>query len=146
MGDHLCTYSSHSGDKKPHDWVVEELVDLFRTTRTTKTEHVIKIRGRLCGDIDLTTYLTNTTGPGLLSPFKILPRINVLLRECLGLSLVPSHVIKGTKGLVRHNTSKYVLCTILGGQSMMSLYGRRSSHQRWPPTHFHFFTHYLRRE
>jgi hypothetical protein len=32
MGDHLCTCTTHSGAKKVHDWVVEELGDLFRTT------------------------------------------------------------------------------------------------------------------
>jgi hypothetical protein len=56
MEDHLCTCTSHSGVKKDHDWVVEQLTDLFRTTHTTKTQHVTKNRGRHCGDIELTTY------------------------------------------------------------------------------------------
>ncbi len=63
MGDHLCTCTTHSGAKKAHDWVVEELADLFRTTHTTKTQHVTKSRGRHCGDVELTVYLTNTVGP-----------------------------------------------------------------------------------
>ena len=29
MGDHLCTCTTHSGVKKAHDWVVEQLTDLF---------------------------------------------------------------------------------------------------------------------
>jgi hypothetical protein len=48
-----------AGVKKDHDWVVEELTDLFRTTHHTKTEHVAKTRGRHCGDIILTSYLRN---------------------------------------------------------------------------------------
>jgi hypothetical protein len=42
MGDHLCTCTSHSGVKKAHDWVVEELSDIFRTIHKTKTQHVTK--------------------------------------------------------------------------------------------------------
>jgi hypothetical protein len=34
LGDHLCTCTSHSGVKKTHDWVVDQLTDLFLTTRT----------------------------------------------------------------------------------------------------------------
>jgi hypothetical protein len=49
--------------KKAHDWTVEQLTDLFRTTDHTKTEHVTQIRGRQCGDIELAAYLTNTVGP-----------------------------------------------------------------------------------
>ncbi len=30
MGDHLCTFTIHSGAKKAHDWVVDQLTDLFR--------------------------------------------------------------------------------------------------------------------
>jgi hypothetical protein len=61
--DHLCTCTTHSGVKKVHDWTVEQLGDLFRTTHHTKTEHVTKNMGRHCGDVQLTTYLTNTVGP-----------------------------------------------------------------------------------
>jgi hypothetical protein len=28
MGDHLCTCTTHSGVKKTHDWVVEQMTDL----------------------------------------------------------------------------------------------------------------------
>jgi hypothetical protein len=37
MGDHLRTCTSHSDVKKAHDWVVDQLADLFRTTHHTKT-------------------------------------------------------------------------------------------------------------
>ena len=29
MGDNLCTCTTHSGVKKAHDWVVDQLIDLF---------------------------------------------------------------------------------------------------------------------
>jgi hypothetical protein len=32
MGDHLCTCAVHSGDKKAHDWLVNQLADLFHNT------------------------------------------------------------------------------------------------------------------
>jgi hypothetical protein len=38
MGDHLCTCTTHSGVKKVHDWVVDQLTDLFRTTHKVKTQ------------------------------------------------------------------------------------------------------------
>ncbi len=63
MGDHFCTCTAHSGDKKAHDWVVEKLGYLFHTTHHTKTEHVTKSRGRHCGDIQLAAYLANAVGP-----------------------------------------------------------------------------------
>jgi hypothetical protein len=63
MGDHLCTCTAHSGVKKAHDWTVDHFADLFHTTHTVKTQHVTKSRGQHCGDIDLTTYLSNTVGP-----------------------------------------------------------------------------------
>jgi hypothetical protein len=63
MGDHLCTCTAHSGAKKAHDWTVEQLADLFRTTHKTKTQHVTKRRGRQCGDIELAAYLANAAGP-----------------------------------------------------------------------------------
>ncbi len=31
LGDHLNTCTSHSGDKKTHDWMVGQIADLFRT-------------------------------------------------------------------------------------------------------------------
>ena len=64
MGDHLCTCTAHSGAKKAHDWAVEQLADLFRTTHKVKTQqHVTKSRGRHCGDIELAAYLANAAGP-----------------------------------------------------------------------------------
>jgi hypothetical protein len=60
LGDHLCTCTSHSGAKKDHDWSVDQIVELFRTTHKVKTQHVTKSRGRHCGDVDLTVYHMNT--------------------------------------------------------------------------------------
>ncbi len=59
LGDHLCTCTSHSGAKKAHDWAVDQLADLFRTTHRVKTQQVVKNRGQHCGDIEL----TNADGP-----------------------------------------------------------------------------------
>ncbi len=61
--DHLCTCTTHSGVKKAHDWVVDQLADLFRTTYRVKTQQVIKSRGQHCVDIELGGYLANTAGP-----------------------------------------------------------------------------------
>jgi hypothetical protein len=63
LGDHLCTCTTHSGAKKTHDWVVDQLTDLFRTTHRVKTQQVVQTRGHHCGDIELTGYLTNAAGP-----------------------------------------------------------------------------------
>ncbi len=57
---------THSGVKKTHDWVVDQLADLFHTTHKVKTQQVVKIRGHHHGDIELVTYLVNTTDPVLL--------------------------------------------------------------------------------
>ena len=38
LGDHLCTCTAHSGAKKGHDWAVDQLADLFRTTHKVKTQ------------------------------------------------------------------------------------------------------------
>ncbi len=56
----MCTCTAHSGVKKTHDWVVDQLVDLFRTTHRVKTQQVVKVRGQNCGDIE---YLVNATDP-----------------------------------------------------------------------------------
>jgi hypothetical protein len=58
-----CTSTTHSGAKKAHDWVVDQLADLFRTTYKVKTQHMVKNRGQDCGDIELVGYLANPTGP-----------------------------------------------------------------------------------
>ena len=63
LGDHLCTCTAHSGAKKAHDWAVDQLADLFRTTHKAKTHQVVKSRGQHCGDIELVGYLTNAAGP-----------------------------------------------------------------------------------
>ena len=51
------------GCQKAHDWAVDQLADLFRTTHKTKTQQVIRSRGQDCGDIELVGYLTNEAGP-----------------------------------------------------------------------------------
>ena len=63
LGDHLCTCTSHSGAKKAHDWTVDQLADLFRTTHKVKTQQVVKSRGQHCGDLELAAYLANAAGP-----------------------------------------------------------------------------------
>ncbi len=63
LGDHLCACTPFSGVKKTHDWVVDQLPDLFHTTHKVKTQQVVKIRGHHCVDIELTGYLANESGP-----------------------------------------------------------------------------------
>ena len=41
----------------------DQLPDLFRTTDKVKTQQVVKTRGHHCGDIELTGYLVNESGP-----------------------------------------------------------------------------------
>ncbi len=57
----MCTCTAHSGAKKAHDWAVDQLADLFRTTHRVKTQQVVKSLGQHCGDIELAGYLPNTT-------------------------------------------------------------------------------------
>ncbi len=53
-------YVYHSlGCQKTHDWVVDQLPDLFRTTHRVKTQQVVKNRGHHCGDIEFRGYLQN---------------------------------------------------------------------------------------
>jgi hypothetical protein len=63
LGDHLNTCTAHSGAKKTHDWMVDQVPDLFRTTHKVKTQEVVKDRGQYCGDIEISGYLGNETGP-----------------------------------------------------------------------------------
>ena len=51
------------GAKKAHDWSVDQLDELFRTTPKVKAQQVVKSRGQHCGDIELAGYLSNTPGP-----------------------------------------------------------------------------------
>jgi hypothetical protein len=60
MEDHLCTCTAHSGAKKTHDWVVEQLTDLFRTTHKTKTQHVTENWPTTVSEVTLTLVLTDT--------------------------------------------------------------------------------------
>ena len=59
----LATCTAHSGAKKAHDWAVQQLADLFRTTHRVKTERVVRRRGQRCGDIEITSYLANESDP-----------------------------------------------------------------------------------
>ncbi len=61
--DHLCTCTTHSGVKKSHDWVVDQIADLLLKTHKVKTQHITKKMGRHCGDVEVTTYLVNTAEP-----------------------------------------------------------------------------------
>ncbi len=63
LGDHLYTCTAHSGVKKAHDWVVEQLADFFRTTHKAKTQQVVRSRGQYRGDIELEGYLWNDVDP-----------------------------------------------------------------------------------
>jgi hypothetical protein len=84
LGDHLNTCTSHSGAKKTHDWMVDQISDLFRTTLKVKTQQVIKSRGQHCRDIELTGYLVNESG---LVPLVLDLRI---AHDCFGSSSDPS--------------------------------------------------------
>jgi hypothetical protein len=66
LGDHLCICTAHSGSKKAHDWAVDKLADLFRTTHKVKTQQVAKSRGQHCGDIEMAACLANAAGPAPL--------------------------------------------------------------------------------
>jgi len=63
LGDPLNTCTAHSGAKKAHDWTVDQIADLFRTTNKVKTQQVVKNRVQHCGDIELVGYLANEAGP-----------------------------------------------------------------------------------
>ncbi len=49
--------------KKAHDWVVDQIADLFRTTHKVKKQQEARRRGQRCGDIESGGYLENATGP-----------------------------------------------------------------------------------
>ena len=42
LGDHLCTCTVPSGVKKSHDWVVDQLTDLFCTTQCVRETFIFK--------------------------------------------------------------------------------------------------------
>ncbi len=65
------TCTTNSGAKKAHDWSVDQLDDLFRTTHKAKTQQVIRSRGQHCGDIELAGYLVNEEGPPLVLDLRI---------------------------------------------------------------------------
>jgi hypothetical protein len=46
LGDHLCACTAHSAAKKAHDWAVNQIADLFRTTHRVKTQQVARSRGQ----------------------------------------------------------------------------------------------------
>jgi GT2 family glycosyltransferase len=43
--------------------MVDQVADFFSTTDKVKTQQVVKSRGHPCGDIDLSGYLDNESGP-----------------------------------------------------------------------------------
>jgi hypothetical protein len=43
--------------------MVDQSVDLFRTTRKVKTQQVVKNRGQTSGDVELVGYLVNAADP-----------------------------------------------------------------------------------
>ncbi len=43
--------------------MVDQLSDLFHTTDKVKTQEVVKSRGQHCGDVEVTGYLANVSGP-----------------------------------------------------------------------------------
>jgi hypothetical protein len=47
LDDHVSTCNAHSGAKKAHDWALEQLADIFRTTHRVKTQQVARNRGHL---------------------------------------------------------------------------------------------------
>jgi hypothetical protein len=51
------------GCQEAHDWAVDQLADIFRTTHKDKTHQVVKRRGQPCGDIELVGYLSNVSNP-----------------------------------------------------------------------------------
>jgi hypothetical protein len=100
LGDHLCTCTAHSGAKKAHDWVVDQLADLFRTTTKVKTQQVVKSRGQHCGDIELAGYLANTAGP-----------VPLVLDHSMTQLLIKYGNIALTTTTIRH--ARYHLCLLL---------------------------------
>ena len=46
VGNHHIFCTSHWGVKKDHDWVVDQMTDLFHTTHKVKTQQVSKSRGQ----------------------------------------------------------------------------------------------------
>jgi hypothetical protein len=46
-----------------NDWEVDQIVDLFRTTHKVKTQQVSRSRCQTCGNIELTAYFANESGP-----------------------------------------------------------------------------------
>ena len=50
----VCT--GHSGAKKEHDWAVNQIADLLRTTTKVTTNQVARSRCQKCGDIELLTF------------------------------------------------------------------------------------------
>ncbi len=81
----MCTCTTHSGVKKAHDWVVDQL-DLFRTTHRVKTQQVVKILGHHCGDIELTGYLANAVGQVKLLMTRSVNIVRTIITTLLTLS------------------------------------------------------------
>ena len=73
--DHVATCTAHSGAKKAHDWAIEQLAGLFRTTTMVKTQQMARSRGKRCGDIELTAYLADAVGPVNLVTWGVDPTL-----------------------------------------------------------------------
>jgi hypothetical protein len=54
LGDHVRTCTAHSGVKKAHDWAVDQLADLFRTT------HKIRWLGTGVNDVGTSSWLVTS--------------------------------------------------------------------------------------
>jgi hypothetical protein len=46
------TVVPHTQKEKAHDWVVDQITDLFRTTHKVKTQQVARNRSQRCGNIE----------------------------------------------------------------------------------------------
>ena len=59
--------------------MIDQLVDLFRTTHKVKTQQVARNRGQQCGEIELVDYLeeieTRLTRDGGIAPVDVLLNI-----------------------------------------------------------------------
>ncbi len=94
LGDHLSTCTAHSGAKKAHDWAVDQIADLFRTTHKVKTRQVSKSRGQRCGDIEFAGYLAN------------------MAVRCLWFWTSALHMIDGEVALTLVLTAPYIILMI----------------------------------
>ena len=72
----LCTCTTHSDVMKVHDWVVDQITDLFRTTHKVKTQQVARNRSQRCGNIEFpgcspTCGIESFCGDGTLDAVEV---------------------------------------------------------------------------